>query len=250
MKNQSVFVSAVFVAFLTAASFTFAGQVVIYVDSNAVGANTGLNWGDAYNYLQDALADANSGDEIRVAQGTYKPDEGSGFTSGDREATFQLVSGVSIKGGYPGANEPGSLPLPPVAKKTIIFTETSEPDPNVRDIYRYKTILSGDLNGDDIYVDDPCELLDHTTRDDNSYHVIDSSNTDESTVLDGLIITAGNANIHMDPYHRGGGIFNGLEGRPGSLTIINCIVRENSAYYDGGGKLKGVRNLFWSPSWS
>ncbi|MHC4205556.1 MAG: hypothetical protein ACYSTT_12960, partial [Planctomycetota bacterium] len=33
---------------------------IIYVDDDAAGANDGSSWADAYNFLQDALADANS----------------------------------------------------------------------------------------------------------------------------------------------------------------------------------------------
>ena len=99
----------------------------IYVDADATGANDGSSWENAYNHLQDALADANSSAkpvQIRVAQGIYKPDQGVGITPGDREATFQLISGVAIRGGYAGFGEP---------------------DPNTRDIECYPTILSGDL---------------------------------------------------------------------------------------------------------
>ncbi|MHC4285818.1 MAG: PEP-CTERM sorting domain-containing protein [Planctomycetota bacterium] len=66
--------------------------VIIYVDDNAAGANDGSTWTDAFNYLQDALTAAWSGDEIRVAQGIYKPDQGAVVTTGDREATFQLIN--------------------------------------------------------------------------------------------------------------------------------------------------------------
>ncbi len=51
---------------------------VIYVDDDAAGANNGSSWANAYNYLKDTLADANSAEkpiEIRVAQGIYKPDQ-------------------------------------------------------------------------------------------------------------------------------------------------------------------------------
>ena len=66
---------------------------IIYVDANALGANNGSSWENAYKFLQDALADANSSVkpvEIRVSQGVYKPDQGIGITPGNREATVCL----------------------------------------------------------------------------------------------------------------------------------------------------------------
>jgi len=62
----------------------FAGQV-IYVDADAAGPNDGTSWENAYNYLQDALADASSAEkpvEIRVAQGVYRPDRTSAEPNG------------------------------------------------------------------------------------------------------------------------------------------------------------------------
>jgi len=185
---------------------------IIFVDADGNGLNNGSSWTDAYNYLQDALADANSGDEIWVAEGIYKPDEGAGITPSDRTATFQLINGVTLKGGYAGFGEP---------------------DPNMRDIDLYETVLSGDLNSNDIDVNDPCDLLNEPTRSENSYHVVNGSNSDVNTVLDGLTITGGNINSwgpwrYRDDY--AGGMYNEF----GSPTINNCTFSANSARVGGG----------------
>jgi len=185
---------------------------IIYVDADANGINDGSSWTDAYNYLQDAFADANSAPkplEIRVAQGIYKPDQGTGITPGDRMATFQLINGVTLRGGYAGFGEP---------------------DPNERDIDAYETILSGDLNGNDIDVKDPADLLDEPTRAENSYHVVTGSGTDPNAILDGFIITGGNANSSW-PRDSGAGMYNEY----GSPTVINCIFSANSTQFFGGG---------------
>jgi hypothetical protein len=188
----------------------FVSGNVIYVNNDADGANDGSNWIDAYTCLQDALTAVKGGDEIRVAQGTYKPDQQvvttsrSGprlVSSGDRMDTFQLVNGVVIKGGYAGFDEP---------------------DPDARDIGVYKTILSGDLNGND--------SLDLVNSTENSYHVVTGNGTDETAVLDGFTITGGNAN-GTDWESQGGGMFN----KSGSPTVTNCTFENNSSTRSGGG---------------
>ncbi|MHC4499654.1 MAG: choice-of-anchor Q domain-containing protein, partial [Planctomycetota bacterium] len=185
----------------------------LYVDDDAIGANNGSSWDDAFNWLQDALAVAGRGDEILVAQGVYKPDQGADVTGGDREATFQVRSGVTVKGGYAGFGSP---------------------DPNERDVELYETILTGDLNGDDI------EELYEPPNAENSYHVITISRTDSTTVLGGFIVIAGNADGDLagGPRNKGGAVYN--DG--GSLKICNCKFIGNSAY--GGG---AIYNVFGSP---
>ena len=98
-------------------------------------------------HLQDALRGAWGGDEIRVAQGTYKPDLGSDVVRGDRLASFTLRNTVTLKGGYAGL---------------------TEPDPDKRDVNKYRTILSGDLAGNDVHVSDSRSLLNEPTRGENS----------------------------------------------------------------------------------
>lgn len=70
---------------------------VIYVDMNATGHNSGVNWENAYINFNDALARANAGcgSEIWVAQGTYSP--------GNAEIdTFQVPDNTTIYGGFAG----------------------------------------------------------------------------------------------------------------------------------------------------
>ena len=181
-----------------------------YVDADATGANNGSSWEDAYSFLRDALADANTipdVNEIRVAQGIYTPDSNTSNPNGtgDRSVSFQLVNSVVIKGGYAGC---------------------SNPDPNVRDIDLFETILSGDLNGNDVSVQDVCDLINEPSRAENSYHVVDGSGVDANTILDGFTISNGYA------YGIGGG--GGIWISNGSPSIVNCTLLGNSASSGGG----------------
>jgi hypothetical protein len=201
-------------------------KTVYYVDDDALGANDGSSWNNAFNNLQDALTAADPYTEIRVAQGIYRPDLGAGITPGDQTATFRLKNNVTIKAGYAG---------------------WGMPEPNARAIDEYKTILSGDLNGDD--------WPDLTNSGENSIHVVTGSRTDATAVLDGFTITAGNAtgsfgagiiNEFGSPTvigctfvgnaaRGGGGMFN-ISGSP---KVINCTFSANIAEWSGGGMFNG-----------
>jgi hypothetical protein len=209
------------VLFLLAASCTAVSGKVIYVDSDAIAEFDGSDWAFACRTLQDAISKVWFGDEIRVAKGIYRPDRrttisGGGRTgsvraeitaSGDRTATFELLYNVTFKGGYAGYGEP---------------------DPNVRDFEKYETILSGDLDANDIDVNSPEDLLTEPSRAENSYHVVTVAGI---AVLDGFTITGGNASD-------GGGLLN----RYGMPQIINCTLRENSARNNGGAMYNDMAN--------
>jgi len=192
-------------------AYEYHGVAVVHVDADAPGANNGSNWFNAFTNLRDALAYAQSAVkpvEIRVAQGLYRPDQGANQTPGNREAMFQLINWVTIKGGYAGQGTP---------------------DPDKRDLDAYETVLSGDLNGDDVLVNDPCALFVERTRTENCYHVVTGSAVDDTAVLDGVVIAGGNAN--GADWHRMGG---GLYAAGGDPTLTRCVLRSNVAYVGAG----------------
>ncbi|HEX2973856.1 MAG TPA: Calx-beta domain-containing protein, partial [Tepidisphaeraceae bacterium] len=188
---------------------------VLYVDLNATGPlHDGSSWDSAYVDLQPALIQAQAGDQIRIADGTYKPTAGT-----DRAQLFQMKNGVSLYGGYAGYKAA---------------------NPDQRDIQLFPTILSG-------------EIGDPKTVEDNSYHVVYASRVDATAILDGLTITAGYAAYGSSGYGGGmynysssptltnctfsgnsagmcgGGMYNFYS----SPTLANCIFSGNSTILDG-----------------
>ena len=185
----------------------------------------GGSWPKAYPKLQDAIAAARSGDQIWVAKGVYYPDEGAGLTNNDPTLSFTLKNGVRIYGGFGGGEN--SL-------------NQRNPTTNV-------TILSGDIDKNDANTDG--NFIAETPHDivgQNTYYVVSSNQTQQITVLDGFVITAGQGggmfNDHSSPQLAnltfsgnsatdGGGMLN-IESHP---TLTNVTFRNNSASADGVG---------------
>jgi len=177
-----------------------AGGHIIRVDENApltIWTPDGSSWTRAYRRLQDALAAATAGDTLHVANGTYVPDDGSAVTPGDRAASFVIPDDVAVLCGFAGYG-------------------ASNPD--ARDVDAYPTILSGDLNGDDLW-----GILNIS---ENSYHVVSSLG---SGTLDGAIVTAGNADGSGNDRY-GGGVL----AISSTLRIEACKIRGNKADFGAG----------------
>jgi hypothetical protein len=193
---------------------------ILYVDEDATGNDDGTSWTDAFNYLQDALDDVSSGDEIWVAEGTYYPDDGDTPTNDDRTEKFQLVNNVGVYGGFDA-------------------TETAR---SQRDWVNHVTILSGDIGTEGVDTD-------------NSYHVVKGA---PLSVLDGFTITKGYAD-GTSSNGRGGGMYNsgsysiltvrncvfcdnfanfeggGLNNEHYTAVVTNCVFSQNTCDTYGGG---------------
>lgn len=169
----------------------------IYVRAGATGKADGTSWQNAYPLLQNALAAAAEGETLHLGAGTYFTDP----NQVDTTLSFIVDRNMILLGGFAGTGA----------------------NPDERDPTTHLTILSGDLNGDDLAGD-----LD-TNRTDNAVHVLKiASAVTNAAMLDGLIIQGGVADMEADS--TGGGIL--MVGTP---RLRNCTIRENMALLDGGG---------------
>ncbi len=175
-------------------------ETVIFVDRNANGLTDGSSWADAFADLQSAIAAADLSTDpdtqVWIGAGRYTP----ATMGGDRSASFPLVNGVAILGGFSGEE-----------------TTAGQRDPSVN-----VTILSGDLNGDD--------SAGFANNSDNSYHVVVASGTDATAILDGVTISGGNANGTGDDE-----LGAGLIGFGVNASLSRLVVKDNFAAFQGGG---------------
>jgi|GEM_PF-5788649 len=219
------------------------------LDTNPFPIPDGTSWFTAFYDLHDALAIAQSGDEIWIAAGRYTPDRGTG----DRKLSFRVPSGVQLYGGFGGWE-----------------WLREQRDWTVRE-----TILSGDLNGDDGPADcaafsdccvgherpgcddDACEQivcsispeccevsrfrpylpswdlgcalkarqeccdLGPGSSCENSIAIVDATGTNSSTVFDGLVVSGTFwSSRREEEFEPLGGIFAPNSG----ATIRNCVL--------------------------
>lgn len=174
-------------------NFSIKRDCPLYVKEGASGL--GNSWDDATS-IYDAFSMAAWGDEIWIATGTYKTTE-----STDRLVSFEIKDGIKVYGGFAG-------------------TESSVEE---RDIMANPTILSGEIG-------DPGILLD------NSYHVVKALGTTSdpitgATIINGIILEKGYADINAGNNQYGGGIYM----NSASPLVENVWIRNNYASYQGGG---------------
>ncbi|MDR1758670.1 MAG: T9SS type A sorting domain-containing protein [Bacteroidales bacterium] len=149
-------------------------QVVRYVSPAGTmswqQASSATSWETACPDLQAVINASSAGDEIWVSTGTYYPTHsannwtadaptGPNANPDDRDNAFVLKEGVRIYGGFQQG-------------------DTALSDSHWK---KYPTILDGNLGNKE-------------NDDDNAYHVVIAAGLTRTTVLDGFIITGGNAN--------------------------------------------------------
>ncbi len=171
----------------------------LFVNDDAAGTNDGTSWANAYNDLQDALVIAEAGDQIWVAEGTYKPDT----IGGAQTSTFLIDKNLKLYGGFAGTEN----------------TLAQRGNPK-----EHPTILSGDLIGNDLDNNPTANKLDNVLT-----VVRVNANITNETVVDGFIIRNGYADGSGN-LADGGGMF--CSGQP---IIRHCIFERNGALGQGGG---------------
>lgn len=188
-----------------------AAQTTWHVDHDApdLPPPDGLSWDTPFRDLQEGIEAAEVGDLIKVAEGTYFPNQVF-----DRSVSFVLKEGLTIRGAYAGYGEP---------------------EPDLRDVDEYLTTLSGDLREDDwndFWFDD---------RDDNSFHVVRMSLPlgGDAATLDGLTVRGGYAD--NQPFDEAGGGL--LISDHASIVLLECRITDNFALISGGG-LHGEEGSF------
>ena len=181
------------------------GRTVIHVDDDAPPGGDGQSWQTAYRSLQDALdraaACAGVAREIRVAAGVYRPSATTDPTD-PRTATFRLVDGVAIQGGYAGLAAPKR--------------------PNWRNPAMHVSTLSGDIH----------RPHDHA---DNAYHVITAIGVGPKTRVSGFTITRGRADGADFPYGHGAGMW--IQNASPKIEKCLFVANEAAGKYAAGGAL-------------
>lgn len=169
-------------------------------------SDDGTTWATAFATLKKALETVTPGQAILLTGGIYYPDEIGATDSDDRNATFDIPSSIDILGGF----------------------DPTTPDFASRNPATHVTTLSGDLDQND-----------HTGGDNsnNAYHVVSTRFINDETALDGLTISAGNADATAHT-SSGGGLYSITSTTPTgatttSPTFTNCIFQENSATSGG-----------------
>jgi hypothetical protein len=183
----------------------------VYVTQAGAGAQNGSSWNNAYPATQlqvtiNQAATPISGcatQMVWIAAGTYKPAQNTVSDPASRTISFSMKNNVWIYGGFVG-NET-NLGQRPAINPTKPSTTT----------------LSGEIGNNDY--------------NDNSIHVIENQNVDNTALLDGVVVMGGNASQQPGDELFGGGVYNNARsGGTVSPRFVRVWFTQNRAGLGGG----------------
>lgn len=215
MKRQLL--SSAFIAFMLSSSLPSAATVW-YIKAGTSG--DGKSWATASASIDSIIGVASAGDEVWIAEGTYKP---TTLIRSNRKNSraFALKDGVSLYGGFAGTEKDKAERA--VGKKPYEFA--------------HETILNGDDDVADSWVRAFQDGTDYRYSwnvesnvvigtQNNSNHVLYGESTFANpTVIDGLTLRGGNAS-EWRVKAAGGAVY-----AAGNVRINACKIVENSAFF-------------------
>nr|WP_293844197.1 choice-of-anchor Q domain-containing protein [uncultured Arsenicibacter sp.] len=171
-------------------------------------ASLATSWSSSTTDLQGAInyVSGNGGGQVWVAQGTYKP---TNYLTNPlpRLVSFRMRNGVAIYGGFPATGGPGMAQRNPAS---------------------FSTVLSGDLSGND--------TPDFGNRSDNTRQIVTCRDLNNTAVLDGFVLTGGNAS---EVSGMGGGAIYSVNSSPvlANCTFVSNQSDNNFGDLSGGGAI-------------
>lgn len=221
-----------FAARLLAAAATFSAaasqpNVVLHVDRSAPAGGDGTSWQKAYRDIHDAFGNLQStiastsaplDCTIKIAQGEYKPDRG---TSDPSSQYFLSIANSGVSVSLIGS-----------------FGGLQSASPDMRDLSGTRTVLSGDLAGND--------GPNFSNRDDNSSRLLTIHARRGRISVDGLTLRGANnmsvpTVLSASPIPSLGALtlYSHSDGNSyasaTTISMINCTLEENRGYYVGAG---------------
>ena len=201
-------------------------QTIHYVTPTGANPKTGNKWEVTGNVksLTAALEDAVAGDQIWVLGFEQITDPSQLYVA--PADGFTVKSGVKLYGGFRGTER--TIEERSILGKAPYFT--------------YRSVLSGDIKGDDVVDGTNMLYPANSTRSDNATHVLsldltpkpsNGNNNTYPTVVNGFTVIGGNADVTGE---YGGGIyvFGANANGGGAYHIEKCFLLNNYAKEGGG----------------
>lgn len=201
-------------------------QTIHYVTPTGDNPATGNQWEVAgtVKSLSQALTDAVAGDQIWVLGFEQITDPSQLYVA--PEGGFTVKSGVKLYGGFRGTER--TIDERPTLGKAPYFT--------------YRSVLSGDIKGDDVVDGTNMLYPANSTRSDNATHVLSldltpkqssGNNNTYPTVVNGFTVIGGNAD-GTGEYGGGIYVFGANANGGGAYHIEKCFLLNNYAKEGGG----------------